>query len=73
MHWEHRFFADKGGVVHETDGLLGTRSQMLCEFNGVFRFRMNELQPVNPPVTCVECLAQAALPPLAVHPMRPKE
>lgn len=73
MHWEHKFFVDEGGVVHETDGFLGTRSQMLCEFNGVFRFQMNELQPVDPPVTCMECAARAILPQSPVQAMRPKE
>lgn len=73
MHWEHKFFVDKDGVVHETDGFLGERSQMLCEFNGVFRFKMHELQPADTPVTCVECLAQGIQPQNPVQQMRPKE
>ena len=57
MHFDHKYFADKDGIVHGTDGVMGERSQMYCEFNGVFRFGLHELKPADAPITCVTCMS----------------
>lgn len=55
MQWDHKFFRDAQGIVHETDGTMGQASSMLCEERDNFRLKMDELVPVDPPVTCLAC------------------